>query len=102
MWKKSILILSIAVLLFGLYYYIQLPDYLEMSSMSFSSQNRRETELNVIVYRYWDLDELVHDIQEQHNRINGIPTELEIRLFPSKWHLRHGKEPFQTVVLKNE
>lgn len=100
--KKSAITLIISFLLIGICYYISLPDYQIFNSMSFSNQDTRDTELKVIVYRYWNIDELVQEIREEHNKINGTPTTLEINLYYSKWHLQSGKEPFKTVTFKNE
>lgn len=100
--KKTILLPILFILFLGICYYVHLPDYQEMGSISFSNHDTRDTELNVIVYRYWDIDGLVQEIRDEHDRINGIPTTLELRLYHSKWGLRHGKAPFDTVVFKNE
>lgn len=100
--KKSAIILIIFFLSIGILYYLSLPDYHVFNSMSFSNQDTRDTELNVIVYRHWGIDELVQEIREEHAKINGTPTTLEINLYYSKWHLRSGKEPFKTVIFKNE
>ena len=40
-------------LIAGICYYISLPDYHVRNSMSFSNQGTRDTELTVIVYKYW-------------------------------------------------
>ena len=36
-------------------------------------------------------------IEQEHNRINGTPTSLEMDFYYSRWHLRHGSGPFKTV-----
>ena len=100
--KKSATILIIFFLSIGIFYYLSLPDYHVFNSMSFSNQDTRDTKLQVIVYQYWGIDELVQEIQEEHDKINGTPTTLEINLYYSKWHLRSGKEPFKTVLFKNK
>ena len=66
--------------------------------MSFSSANTRETEIKVVVYKYWNLNEIIKSIEQEHNKINGVPTSLEINLYYSRWHSRHGIGPFKTVV----
>ena len=43
-------------LIAGICYYISLPDYHVRNSMSFSNQGTRDTELTVIVYKYWGID----------------------------------------------
>lgn len=39
------------------------PDYLAFNSMSFSNGANRDTELQVIVYQYWNADEVVAEIE---------------------------------------
>ena len=40
------------------------PDYLAFNNMSFSNGANRDTELQVIVYQYWNADEVVAEIDE--------------------------------------
>ena len=75
-----------------------LPDYVVVNSMSFSSENTRDTEIKVVIYKYHDIDDTVKAIEQEHNRINGTPTSLEMDLYYSRWHLRHGSGPFKTVI----
>ena len=56
------------------------PDYLAFNSMSFSNGANRDTELQVIVYQYWNTDEVIAEIEAEHNQINGTPTILTINL----------------------
>ena len=44
------------------------PDYLAFNSMSFSNGANRDTELQVIVYQYWNADEVVAEIEAEHNQ----------------------------------
>ena len=39
------------------------PDYLAFNNMSFSNGANRDTELQVIVYQYWNADEVVAEIE---------------------------------------
>lgn len=97
--KRKILLIFIAfVLLFGISFYISLPDYIVVNSMSFSSEKTRDTELKAVIYKYYDIEDTIEAIEQEHNRINRIPTSLEINLYYSRWHLRHGFGPFKTVV----
>ena len=57
--KKLLFATIILVLLAGILYYISLPDYLVFNSMSFSNGANRDTELQVIVYQYWNTDEVI-------------------------------------------
>ena len=96
--KKLLFATIILVLLAGVLYYISLPDYLVFNSMSFSNGANRDTELQVIVYQYWNTDEVVAEIEAEHNQINGTPTILTINLYHSKWSFHNGYEPFYTTI----
>lgn len=68
--------------------------------MSFSNQGTRDTELTVIVYKYWGIDETIREIEAEHNKINGTPSTLEINLYYSSWLIRYGEQPFKTVTIE--
>lgn len=97
--KKLFFVTIILILLASILYYISLPDYLVFNSMSFSNGDNRDTELQVIVYQYWNTDEVVEEIEAEHNQINGTPTALTINLYRSKWSFRKGYEPFYTTTI---
>mgnify|MGYP003266762128 CR=1 FL=1 len=97
--KKLLFVAIILILLAGILYYISLPDYLVFNSMSFSNGANRDTELQVIVYQYWNTDEVVAEIEAEHNQINGTPTTLTINLYHSKWSFHNGYEPFYTTTI---
>ena len=59
----------------------------------------RDTELQVIVYQYWNTDEVIAEIEAEHNQINGTPTILTINLYHSKWSFHNGYEPFYTTTI---
>ena len=96
--RKMVILLISVILLSAIYYYISLPDYVVVNSMSFSSKNTRDTEIKVVIYKYHDIDNTVKAIEQEHNRINGTPTSLEMDLYYCRWHLRHGSDPFKTVI----
>lgn len=96
--KKLIILFLVIQLLNGVNYYINLPDYHVLSSMSFNTPGTRDTELKVLVYKYWKSDEIIRDIEDKHNSINGTPTTLKIDLYYSKWDICHGKAPFKTAL----
>lgn len=79
--KKIIATITMLCLLTVLYNYLRLPDYHITNSISFSSADTRDTELTVIVYKCWKIDGLIKDIENEHNKINGTPTTLEIKLY---------------------
>lgn len=88
------------VVLVVLVAYLSLPDYTVYTSFANSSgsgsDRRRDVHLDVIAFRYWNLDDLLEDIKDVHNSINGEPTSLEIDLYASKWHL-FNSEPLKTI-----
>ena len=95
--KKLIILFLVIQLLNGVNYYINLPDYHVPSSMSFNTPGTRDTELKVLVYKYWKSDEIIRDIEDKHNSINGTPATLKIDLYYSKRDICHGKAPFKTI-----
>lgn len=87
------------ILLAVILYYISLPDYLVFNSMSFSNGANRDTELQVIVYQYWNTDKVVAEIEAEHNQVNGTPTTLTLNLYHSKWSFHNGDEPFYSTTI---
>ena len=97
--KKLLFVTIIIIFLAGVLYYISLPDYLVFNSMSFSNGANRDTELQVIVYQYWNTDEVIAEIEAEHNQINGTPATLTINLYHSKYSFHNGYKPFYTVSI---
>ena len=97
--KKRIILIIVVLLIVGVCYYKSFPDYFVHTSLSESNGNhgRRDTRLSVVVYQYWDYDELIDDIVDEFNEINDDPrsTSIEVNLYYSKWHMRIS-EPFRT------
>lgn len=96
--KKYIAILCALCLFAGISYYLSLPDYHVFNSISTNSQDTRETTLKVIVYKYRKIDNTILRIEKEHNKINGTPTTLEIKLYYSGWFIQYGEQPFKTVI----
>ena len=88
--KKIIATITMLCLLTVLYNYLRLPDYHITNSISFSSADTRDTELTVIVYKCWEIDGLIKDIENEHNKINGTPTTLEIKLYYPTYYLHNN------------
>ena len=97
--KKLLFSTIILILLAGIIYYISLPDYLVFNSMSFSNGANRDTELQVIVYQYCNIDEVIAEIETEHNQINGTRTTLTINLHHSKLSFHNGYKPFYTTPI---
>ena len=100
--KKLLFATIILVLLAGVLYYISLPDYLVFNSMSFSNGANRDTELQVIVYQYWNADEVVAEIEAEHNQINGTPTTLTINLHRSKVSAKYCYAAHESRLHQND
>ena len=47
--RKMVILLISVILLSAIYYYISLPDYVVVNSISFSSKNTRDTEIKVVI-----------------------------------------------------
>ena len=69
------------------------PDNLHSNGLN------RDTTLKVVVYQYWNIDQLVSEIEEKHNKLNGTPTILTVELYPSKWFFQNGYGPFYTTTI---
>ena len=90
-----------AFILLGYIYYIRLPEFHIMHSYSTSYTMQdgtrcRDTDLNVIVYKNFNDEELYKRIEYEHNRINGEPTELKIDLY--KYEIKNN-EPYKTITI---
>ena len=99
--KKKLLFATIVLItLASVLYYIRLPDYLIFNSMSFSTGTTRDTELQIVVYhQYWGINGVLHNIETEHNQINGTPTTLKLNPYHSQWSFHHGYEPFYTTTI---
>lgn len=98
MLKHKKFIIGIIIYLIFLIWYAKLPNYKEHNSFIMSSQNCRETNLTVVVYKGHYLSFLYEEIAEQHNRINGTPNKLTLELYFSKRAIEKGRSPYRTIV----
>ena len=98
--RKILIVITILCLSAVTYGYLRLPDYHIMNSMSFSTQDTRDTQLKVIVYKCWGIHDVIQEIEAEHNRINGIPTTLEINLYYPTYSLHDDSKPFKTVTIR--
>ena len=98
--RKVLIVITILCLSAVTYGYLRLPDYHIMNSMSFSTQYTRDTQLKVIVYKCWGIHDVIQEIETEHNRINGIPTTLEINLYYPTYFLHDDGKPFKTVTIR--
>lgn len=99
--KKKLFIIAICIGIFiTITYYLSLPDYHIFNSMSFSTDSSRDTEMNVVIYHYWKIDQIYMDIEKEHNTINGTPSSLTINLYLSEFFLKRGYKPFSSTTIK--
>ena len=98
--RKILIVITILCLSAVTYGYLRLPDYRIMNSMSFSTQYTRDTQLKAIVYKCWGIHDVIQEIETEHNRINGIPTTLEINLYYPTYFLHDDSKPFKTVTIR--
>lgn len=93
-----------AYILLGIIRYLRLPEFHVMHSysMSYTMQDGTrgiDIDLNVIIYKNRNDPELYKRIEYEHNRINGEPSELKIRLFKSKNDIIKGCEPYKIMTI---
>lgn len=97
--KKKILVF-LMILAVGFNHYYNLPDYRIINAMSFCTNTTRDTNLTVIIYKYWDIDSIISEIEAEHNKINGIPTTLKLDIYLSQKHMQQANKPFKTVQFR--
>lgn len=107
--KRKTITLSIccilgAVILLCAIKYIRLPEYRMFNAFSQSytlitGERGRDTTISIIVYKNRYDENLYKRIMQEHNRINGEPSELEIRLFKSKADITKGHEPYKVIII---
>lgn len=101
--KKRIIETAITAILFltligYTVYYSRLPDYKVYNSFATMGKDFRETEINVIIYKNKSKD-LYKEIEEEHNKINGEPTQLTIRLYNKEKEIKKGGAPYATIFI---
>ena len=42
----------------------------------------------------------IKDIENEHNKINGTPTTLEIKLYYPTYYLHNNSKPFRTTTIE--
>lgn len=79
--SKRFTAVFILIILTGWLYYESLPDFHIHRSFVKISDSGIETTLDVIMYKMFNNTELYQEIANEHNRINGTPDKLEIKLY---------------------
>lgn len=95
---KNCMILGVVLLLV---IYLIMPSYYIHTSVVHTSNNHtiREVKLYVIVHKRFYNENLYREIEENYNTYSTQPTELELKLYYSKWHFSKNKS-YKTVVFK--
>lgn len=99
--KRNAIRLIILVLFWIVIVYVNTPEYKIFSSYSFEGKTYKETYLNVVVYKYSNLDKTISNIQKLHFKMNGFTNELHISLYYSKYDIIHNKKPFKKISFIN-
>ena len=106
--KKTVILRLCAVagviLVIGVTRYKRLPEFRIRNAFSQSytmvgGQRCRDTDINVVVYKNRNDEELYKRIEYEHNRINGEPTKLEINLYNSESEIINGKKPYKIISI---
>lgn len=96
--KRIIKTTTIIIVILLYIWYAKLPDYQEFSSTTFSTGNRKDTTIKIIVYKAHYNPYLYHMIANRYNDLNGAPTKLKLELFFSKNAILRGKKPYRTII----
>lgn len=93
-----------AILMIGIVRYKRLPEFRIRSAFSRSytvvgGQRCRDTDIKVVVYKNRYDDELYKRIEYEHNRINGVPTKLKMKLYKSQNDIVNGRNPYKTILI---
>jgi len=103
--KKAVIYAVFAVLtafiVVRVYFYLNKPEFEITGSFAQSytmvgGQRCRDTDISVIVYKNFNDPDLYKRVKEEHNRINGEPTELKIDLY--KYEIKNN-EPYKTITI---
>lgn len=95
------LLKAITAISIEIFCYYNVSDYRIINAFTFSASNFRRTELKVVVYRFWDIDNIIGKIEEEHTRINREAIVLKLNLFYPECFFWHGKEAFEIVSIEN-
>ena len=103
MGRKKIIIKIVVFLLLicvagGVGWYVSLPDY--YTHFSYSQNNgtkRRESTLDVIVYKRHHDKSLYDEIADEYIEINGPVNKLELQLYYSRGRMRDNNS-YKTVI----
>lgn len=78
------------------------PEYKIYWSFSSEGQDFRETELYVMVYKPWRMEQTVEEIVQRHNKMNGVPGCLTVRCYYTQHDMEIGRECYEAVYVYSE
>lgn len=100
--KKFVRLFAALLFILITIWYMRLPDYREYGSRVMTCSNYKETTIYVLVYKAHYNRYLYDSIAEQHNRINGQPDKLTMKLYFTELGLKSGRKQYRTVVYDYE
>lgn len=100
--RKKFKIIAGLIVSVALIWHMRLPDYREYGSRVMTCSNYKETTIYVLVYKAHYNRYLYDLIAEQHNRINGQPDKLTMKLYFTELGLKSGRKAYRTVVYDYE
>lgn len=95
--KKGLAIIVLIIILIIYVSYDSLQDYKVYSSFNSTSGNYRETEMKIVVYKAHKIPHLYQDIAEKHNRLNGTPDKLTLKLYFTERAIKQGRI-YRTII----
>ncbi len=102
---KILIFLTLLCIAGGVGWYIILPDYYtHFSFVESNGTKRRESTLDIIVYKRHFDETLYDEIADEYIEINGPVNKLELQLFYSKSRIKDNNS-YKTVIYdydKNE
>jgi putative lipase involved disintegration of autophagic bodies len=91
-YNKVIIILLILIISYQF-----VPDYKIVNSRIMMSDNKRDVEINAVVYKFWNTDKIAKKIAAEHQRINPKPTFMKINIHICRTFVIKGYEPYLVV-----
>lgn len=97
--RRWIFVLIVSIALVSGIYYIRLPEYKVYCSITNTGADFRETDLHVIVYKSWDMEETIRKIVLQYKKMNGVPSRLAVHLYHSEYAAGRGKFFYEIIFV---
>lgn len=91
-----------AILNYHSFFPKELPDYERVNSFSLTIGDYHNVKLNYVVHKRLDDKNLYKEIEAEHNRMDGKPTELEIKLYASMDEWKNGGDAYMEVFFDYE